>query len=135
MIPLLAVQFGTNYTRKVSNFTRLRLVKLQTLLVQLIPNCTASHGITYTWVTFTTFLGFSSYISVTKECYQIGFLNWKFIEELFFTSLSSLFSKDLFGYISGILTTSMQSRNSLGADVQEKTSPEMLIYRLSERRY
>ena len=25
----------------------IRLVKLQTLLVQLIPNCTASHGITY----------------------------------------------------------------------------------------
>ena len=42
------MQFGINYTRKVSNFTRLRLVKLQTLLVQLIPNCTASHGITYT---------------------------------------------------------------------------------------
>jgi len=28
---------GINCTRKVSNFTRLRLVKLQTLLVQLIP--------------------------------------------------------------------------------------------------
>ena len=48
MIPWLAVQFGINYTRKVSNFTQLRLVKLQTLLVQFIPNCTASHGITYT---------------------------------------------------------------------------------------
>ena len=34
--------------RKVSNFTRLRLVKLQILLVQLILNCTSSHGITYT---------------------------------------------------------------------------------------
>ena len=33
---------------KVSNFTWLRLVKLQTLLMQLIPNCTATHGITYT---------------------------------------------------------------------------------------
>ena len=40
----IAAQFGTNYNRKVS----IRLVKLQTLLVQLIPNCTASHGITYT---------------------------------------------------------------------------------------
>ena len=43
VIPWLAVQFGINYTRKVSNFTRkvsnftrLRLVKLQTLLMQLI---------------------------------------------------------------------------------------------------
>ena len=47
VIPWLAVQFGINYTHKVSNFTRLRLVKLQTLLVQLIPNCNANHGITY----------------------------------------------------------------------------------------
>ena len=51
MIPWLAVQFGINYTRKVCNFTQLRLVKLQTLLVQLTPNCTASHVITYTNVT------------------------------------------------------------------------------------
>ena len=36
-----------------------------------------------TWVTLTTFLGCLSCISVTKECYQIDFLNWKFIEELF----------------------------------------------------
>ena len=36
-----------------------------------------------TWVTLTTFLGCPSCISVTKECYQIGFLNWKFTEELF----------------------------------------------------
>ena len=40
-----------------------------------------------TWVTLTTFLGCRSCISVTKECYQIGFLNWKFIEELFFSSI------------------------------------------------
>ena len=35
-----------------------------------------------TWVILTTFLGCHSCISVTKEWYQIGFLNWKFIEEL-----------------------------------------------------
>jgi len=49
------VQFGINYTHKVSNFTRLRLVKLQTLLVQLIPDCTASYGITYTNIAFVSF--------------------------------------------------------------------------------
>ena len=47
MIPWLTVQFGINYTRKVSNFTRLCLMNIQTLLMQLIPNCTANHGITY----------------------------------------------------------------------------------------
>ena len=47
-MPWLAGQFGINYTHKVSNLTRLHLVKLHTLLMQLIPNCTANHGITYT---------------------------------------------------------------------------------------
>ena len=72
-----------------------------------------------TWVTLTTFLGCLSCISVTKERYQIDFLE-KFIEELLFSYISCIFfSEDLlvFGYIPGIPTTSMQPRNSPGRDM------------------
>ena len=48
VIAWLAVQFGINYISKITNFTQVRFVKLETLLAQLITNCTASYGITYT---------------------------------------------------------------------------------------
>ena len=65
-----------------------------------------------TWVTSTTFLGCFSCTSVTKECYQVGFLEGSL--RSFFISYvsSSLFSEELFGYIPGIPTTTMQPRNS-----------------------
>ena len=63
-----------------------------------------------------------------------GFLDWKLIEELFHISQSPI-SEDLFGYIPGLSTTSMQPRNSPGADERlQQTSPEMLINKLSEKR-
>ena len=48
-------------------------------------------------------------------------------------------SEDLFGYIPGISTTTIQPRNSPGADhrvrsKKQQTSADMLIYRLSERK-
>ena len=67
-----------------------------------------------TCITSTTFLGCLSYISVTKECYQIGFLEGS-LRSSFISS--SLFSEDLFGYIPSISTTTMQPRNYPGADV------------------
>ena len=55
----------------------------------------------------TTFLGCLSCISVTKECYQIGFLESS-LRRFFISSLASLFFSDgLSGYIPGIPTTSV----------------------------
>ena len=69
--------------------------------------------------TSSTFLGRFSCISVTKDCNQ-------------FTGKLFSFSEDLFGYIPGISTTTMQPRGQI---INNQTSPEMLIYRVSERRY
>ena len=61
-------------------------------------------------------LGCLSWISVTKECYQIGFLESS--SRSFFSSVSQPHrSEDLFGYIPGITTTTMQPRNYPGAAV------------------
>ena len=52
-----------------------------------------------TWITLTTFLGYLSCISVTKNRYQIGILDSS-LRSFFFSY--TLFSEDLFGYIPSI---------------------------------
>ena len=70
-----------------------------------------------TLVTSTRFLGCLNRIRVIKECYQIGFLEGS-LRNIFLSYISSsVFSDDLFGYIPGITTTTMQPRNFPGADV------------------
>ena len=66
-----------------------------------------------TWVTLTTFLGCLSCISVTKKCYQIGFL------ESSLRSFFNSFSEDLFSYNPGISVPKPcnHARNSPEADV------------------
>ena len=86
-----------------------------------------------TWVTLTTFVGCPS------ECYQIGFLG-SLLRNFFFSSISSaLSSEDLFGYIPGILVPKLCNQGTLPRQCvtsqNQQTSPEMLIYMLSERRY
>ena len=91
-----------------------------------------------TWVTSTTVLGSLSCISMTKECYQIGFLD--FIEELLLQlhQLVSLCSEDLSiswlhfhhkhacnqGTLQGQMCKMIRSK-------KQQTSPELLIYRVS----
>ena len=61
-------------------------------------------------VYFDHILGCLSWISETKGCYQIGFLESSL--RSFFSSISySHLSEDLFGYIPGITTAAMQPRN------------------------
>ena len=79
--------------------------------------------------TLTTFLGCLSYINVTKEWYQI--------EK---ASLVTLVSEDLFGNIPGISTTyhaikELQGMQMCVRSKQQHTSPEMLIYKFSEKLY
>ena len=58
-----------------------------------------------TWVAFTTFLGCLSCISVTKKCYQIGFLKVH-------RTASSL-ALEVFGYIPGISIPQACSQGTL----------------------
>ena len=70
---------------------------------------------------------------MTKECYQIGFLNWKFIEELSLAGLS--FQKT---YLASFLAfhSQIHSQNDATKELsqgrcltsqKQQTSPEMLI--------
>ena len=79
-----------------------------------------------TLVALTTFLGCLSCINVTKECYQIGKAN-----------LVTLVSVHLFCYIPGIsitynATKELRTCRSVRSR-QQHTSPEMLIYKFSEK--
>ena len=60
-----------------------------------------------TSVTLTTFLGCLSCISVTKNCYQIGFLN---VHRGAFSLVTLLSSEDLFGYIPSISSHSYANK-------------------------
>ena len=64
----------------------------------------------------------------------------KSIEKHFFSYISlSLVSEDLFGYIPGIgnhsHATKELSISRCARSKKQQTSPNMLVYRLSERRY
>ena len=90
------------------------------------------------WVTLTTFLGCVSCIS-NQELLPIGILESS-LRSFFFVTLASLFFfEDLFGYISGISSHSQATkelcRSRCKRSKKQQTSPEMLVYRLSERRY
>ena len=85
------------------------------------------------------YIGKELYNSVTKNCYQIGFIESP-LSSFFFVTLASLFFfEDLFGYIPGISSHSQATkelcRSRCMRSKKQQTSPEMLVYRLSERRY
>ena len=67
-------------------------------------------------------LGCLSCISVTKECYQIGFLEGS-LRSFFISYCNINFSEDLFGNIPGNTTTTMQPTNSPEADVYKNNKP------------
>ena len=89
------------------------------------------------WVASTTFLGCLSYSSVTKECYQIGYLEGS-MRNFFISYISlSLFFRTPIGlhfwhYYHNHTTKELSRGSCVGS---KKTSPEVLIYRLSERRH
>ena len=91
--------------------------KLFDLCNQMYPVFSMQHC-KNTWVTSTTFLSCPSCINVTKECYQIGFLKVCRGASSFVTLANLVFQKTyLATFLAFLCSTTMQPRNSPGADV------------------